>query len=202
MDAIVVVDMQVGLLDGSPNHDLQGVIGRINLLTAMVRRQSGKVIWIRHCGKAGDGFERDTEGWSFLPELGRHPDDVVVEKTLKTRLRKPRCRNADRMAPDRVLVAGWATDSCVDATVRSAISNDYNVVVVSDGHTVSDRPHLDAATIIRHHHWVWSDLITNSSVLSLLTTRQDVAVRTVATSIFARIQLVYNVAANRTSRLS
>jgi hypothetical protein len=32
-------------------------------------------------------------------------------------------------------------------------------VVVSDGHTVSDRPHLDAAAVIRHHHWVWSDLI-------------------------------------------
>jgi nicotinamidase-related amidase len=51
VDAIVVVDMQVGLLDGPPKHDLQGVIERINLLTAMVRKQSGKVIWIRHCGK-------------------------------------------------------------------------------------------------------------------------------------------------------
>jgi nicotinamidase-related amidase len=69
-----------------------------------------------------------------------------------------------RIAPDRVLVAGWATDSCVDSTIRSAISNDYHVVVVSDAHTVSDRPHLDAATVIRHHHWVWSDLITNRSV--------------------------------------
>ena len=46
VDAIVVVDMQVGLLDGPPKHDLQGVIQRINLLTAVVRKQSGKVIWI------------------------------------------------------------------------------------------------------------------------------------------------------------
>ena len=165
MDAIVVVDMQVGLFDGSPKHDLQGVIQRINSLTAMVRQQSGKVIWIRHCGKAGDGFERDTEGWSFLPELDRTPNDVVVEKTLNDPFAKTSLQETlDRMAPDRVLVAGWATDSCVDATVRSAIPNDYNVVVVSDGHTVSDRPHLDAGTIIRHHHWVWSDLLTNRSV--------------------------------------
>jgi len=35
MDAVVVVDMQVGLLNGLPKHDLQGVIQRINLLTAM-----------------------------------------------------------------------------------------------------------------------------------------------------------------------
>jgi nicotinamidase-related amidase len=69
------------------------------------------------------------------------------------------------VAPDRVLVAGWATDFCVDATVRSAVSNNYNVVVVGDGHTLSDRPHLDALTVIRHHNWVWSNnLITDSSI--------------------------------------
>lgn len=165
MDAIVVVDMQVGLLDGAPKLDLHGVMRRINLLTEMVRKRAGTVIWIRHCGKAGDGFERHTEGWSFLPELSVHLDDPVIEKTLNdpfvgTSLRA----TLDRLAPDRLLVAGWATDSCVDSTVRSAISNDYHVVVVSDGHTVSDRPHLDAASVIRHHHWVWSDLLTNRSV--------------------------------------
>jgi nicotinamidase-related amidase len=172
VDAIVVVDMQVGLLNGLPKHDLQGVIQRINLLTAMVRKQSGKVIWVRHCGKTGDGFERHTEGWAFLPELCCHPDDVVIEKTLNDPfVRTSLQETLELIAPDRVLVAGWATDSCVDATIRSAISNDYHVVVVSDGHTVSDRPHLDAATVIRHHHWVWSDLITDRSV-RIMTTGQ------------------------------
>jgi nicotinamidase-related amidase len=63
VDALIVVDMQVGLLNGPPKHDLGGVIQRINLLTAMVRAQSGKVIWVRHCGKPGDCFERETEGF-------------------------------------------------------------------------------------------------------------------------------------------
>ena len=172
MDAMIVVDMQVGLLDGPPKHDLQGVIQRINSLTAMVRKQSGKVIWVRHCGKRGDGFERHSEGWSFLPELSRHQDDVVIEKTLNDPFaRTPLQEILERIAPDRVIVAGWATDSCVDSTIRSAISNDYHVVVVSDGHTVSDRPHLDAVSVIRHHHWVWSDLITDRSV-RIMTTSQ------------------------------
>lgn len=68
------------------------------------------------------------------------------------------------MAADRVIVTGWATDQCVDSTVRSAISRDYHVVAVRDGHTVSDRPHLAAPEVIRHHNWVWSDLLTNRSV--------------------------------------
>ena len=53
--------------------------------------------------------------------------------------------------------------------VESARRYEYHVVVVSDGHTVSDRPHLDAATVIQHHHWVWGNLITNRSVRILRT---------------------------------
>jgi nicotinamidase-related amidase len=31
VDALIVVDMQVGLLSGAPKHDLQGVVDRINV---------------------------------------------------------------------------------------------------------------------------------------------------------------------------
>lgn len=165
MDVIIVVDMQAGLMEGPSKHDLDGVIDRINLLTAMVRKRSGKVVWIRHCGKSGDGFEPHTAGWAFLPELTRQVDDIVIEKTLNDPFSgTPLQQTLDRLAPDRVLVTGWATDFCVDATVRSAVSSDYSVVVVADGHTLSDRPHLDAATVIKHHNWVWSGLITNRSI--------------------------------------
>lgn len=164
-DVLIVVDMQVGLLDGLPKHDLLGVIQRINALAAMVRRHGGQVVWIRHCGKAGDGFERGSPGWALLPELDRQPEDAIVEKTLNDSFAGTALHDTlQRRAPDRVLVAGWATDSCVDSTVRSAISRDYDVVVVSDAHTLSDRPHLDAPAVIRHHNWVWSDLLTNRSI--------------------------------------
>jgi nicotinamidase-related amidase len=165
MDALLVVDMQVGLLKGDPKHDLAGVIERINRLSQWVRGRSGWVIFIQHCGPMGDDFEPGTPGWAFLPELHRDPADLVVQKTLNDPFAGTElsARLSD-MAPDRVLVTGWATDLCVDATVRSAVSNHHNVVVVTDGHTLSDRPHLDAASVIGHHHWIWGDLITQRSI--------------------------------------
>jgi nicotinamidase-related amidase len=112
-----------------------------------------------------DDFERQTPGWVFLPELLRDPADVVVEKTLNDPFAGTDLQaRLDEIAPDRVLIAGWATDLCVDATVRSAVANHHNVVVVADGHTLSDRPHLDAISVIRHHHWIWSNLITQRSI--------------------------------------
>ena len=165
MDALIVVDMQAGLLSGPAKHDLAGVIARINQLAAMVRSRSGKVVWIQHCGRPGDDFAPDKPGWRFLPEMDRQQADIVVRKTLNDPFAGTDLKaTLDRLEPDRVLVAGWASDFCVDATVRSAVSNDYNVVVASDGHTLNDRPHLDAPGVIRHHNWIWSELITNRSI--------------------------------------
>lgn len=164
-DALVVVDMQVGLLDGLPKHDLAGVIGRINALAALVRRQGGTVVWIRHCGRTGDSFAPHEPGWAFLPELDRRPEDLVIDKTLNDSFAGTALQERlQALAADRVLIAGWATDFCVDATVRSAVSRDHHVVVVSDGHTLSDRPHLAAPAVIQHHNWVWSGLLTNRSI--------------------------------------
>ena len=82
MDVLLVVDMQVGLLKGEPKHDLHGVIERINRLGAKVREESGKVIFIQHCGQKGDDFEPHTPGWAFLPELALHETPERDQATL------------------------------------------------------------------------------------------------------------------------
>jgi nicotinamidase-related amidase len=165
VQALIVVDMQVGLLSGPPKHDLGGVVARINALAEKVLREAGKVVWIRHCGNADDGFERHTDGWEFLPTLIRRHEDLVVEKTMNDPyVGTDLGAVLARMQPRRVLVTGWATDFCVDATVRSTVCHDHHVVVVSDAHTLSDRPHLSAPAVIAHHNWLWSGLITNRSI--------------------------------------
>jgi len=170
MDAMIVVDMQAGLLQGPPKHDLAGVIARINALAAMVRERAGTVFWIRHHGRPDEDFAPGRPGFAFLPALSRRDEDLIVEKTLNdpyvgTRLK---ALLAER-APGRVLVTGWATDFCVDATVRSTVACDQHVVVPSDAHTLGDRPHLSAPSVIAHHNWVWANLITNRSVQVLPT---------------------------------
>jgi nicotinamidase-related amidase len=112
------------------------------------------VIFIQHCGCEGDGFEPRTPGWQFLPELLQDPADIIVPKSLNDPFAGTGLQaRLTAIQPDRLLITGWATDLCVDSTVRSAVANHHHVVVVADGHTVSNRPHLDAVGVIRHHHW-------------------------------------------------
>src|SRR5207244_433776 len=97
------------------------------------------------------------------PEMDRRPADIVVRKIMNDAFADTALKaTLDGIEPDRVLITGWATDFCVDATVRSAVSNDYDVVAVADGHTLNDRPHLDAPSVIRHYNW--SELITNRTI--------------------------------------
>ncbi len=165
MDILVVVDMQAGLLDGAPKHDLDGVVARINALAAHVRAAGGAVVWIRHCGPAGDAFAPGAPGWAFLPALDVAIDDIVVEKRLNDAFAGTDLQQRlDALAPERLIVAGWATDYCVDSTLRSAVSLGYRVLVAADAHTLSDRPMLAAPAAIAYHNWLWTGLIADPPV--------------------------------------
>lgn len=107
MDVMLVVDMQVGLREGLPKHDLLGVVGRINALGAAIRKRSGRLIFIQHTGEKGCSFEPGTPGWRFLPELRRAPDDLVVAKTLNDPFHdSPLAKILDDLGAKRLFVTG------------------------------------------------------------------------------------------------
>ena len=170
MKALLVIDMQVGLLDSeTPPRDVESVVQRINHVARVMRMSNSPVLFVQHHGQKGDGFVPGESGWQFLPTLEKTPSDLVVSKTtcdafynteLDSLLRKHQV--------GELLVSGWATDFCVDTTIRAAASREYEITVISDGHTVADRPHLDAASIIRHHNSTWADLLVPGRKISVV----------------------------------
>jgi nicotinamidase-related amidase len=160
VDALVIIDMQEGMLKGDPKHDLDAVVERINRLAARVRQRGGHVVFVQHNGSAGDDFEPHAPGWSLLSSLRREPEDRIVHKTLNDAFFGSTLQSElVELGVTRLLVAGWATDFCVDSTIRSAVALGFRVFVVADCHTLSDRPHLGAEQVIAYHHWIWEHLI-------------------------------------------
>jgi nicotinamidase-related amidase len=157
---LLVIDMQVGLFAGAARHDADGVVRRINELARAVRAKGQTVVFIQHDGSKGTSLEPQTPGWEILPTLDRRPTDPVVRKTACDSFYRSGLEEVLRERKiTRLLVTGCATDFCVDTTIRSAASKDYDVIVVADGHTTADRPHLSAEKIIEHHNRVWENLI-------------------------------------------
>jgi nicotinamidase-related amidase len=170
MKALLIIDMQSGLFgDDSPRFDAFNVIDRINKLSGIFSLNNGKVIFIQQNGPEGDIFEPNTEGWEIHPALVRRKSDIVVHKTVCDSFYQTELENILKENNiTEIIITGCATDFCVDTTVRSAVSKNYDVTVVSDAHTTADRPHLKADEVIKHHNWVWENLITPSKAVKVI----------------------------------
>jgi nicotinamidase-related amidase len=139
--------------------DTDGVTNRINMLSGMFRKLNYPVIVIQHDGTEMNEYIPNTPGWEFLDELEVMPTDIIVSKTANDSFYKTSLQSllAD-MDINELIITGSATDFCVDSTVQSALTKDYNIVVVKDGHTAGERPHLKAESVIAHYNWVWKNL--------------------------------------------
>ena len=52
----------------------------------------------------------------------------------------------------RLIIAGLATDICIDTTVRSAFSHGYKVILIQDAHSTMNSEILKASQIVAHHN--------------------------------------------------
>lgn len=160
MKALLIIDMQVGLFTPStPRYDAHGVISRINALSNKFRSCNLPVIFIQHDGTCDSYLLPGTPDWEILPSLVMSASDIVVQKTANDAFYNTNLQEKlDSLGVNELYIAGCATDFCVDTTIRSAHSKNYKITVVEDAHTTGHRPHLDAASVIVHHNWVWSEL--------------------------------------------
>lgn len=168
MKALLVIDMQVGLFEGDPpRYDADSVIQRLNEIAKNMRAAGGAVIFIQHEDKGS--LKRGTRGWEILPLLERIDSDLLVHKQACDSFYETSLADVlEKHGVQQLVVTGCATDFCVDTTVRAAASRNYEVIVVKDGHTTKDRPHLDAKSIIDHHNWMWENLILPRKELKVL----------------------------------
>ena len=168
--AVLVIDVQTGLFCTEPApFEAEAVVARINAVMAKARRAGSPVIFIQHDGEpGGENVVPFTEGWKLHPKLDVHPGDLVIRKTtcdafygtsLEAELRS--------RGITTLLLMGYATDFCVDATLRNAASKDFAVIVVADAHTTADNPVLKADLVRQHHNWAWANCIATKGVTVL-----------------------------------
>lgn len=158
--ALLIIDMQVGsFMPKSLRFDADGVIKRINGLSGYFRNNGNQVFFIQHDGTLSNEFIPGTPEWQILPELDKHPEDILINKTANDCFYKSELKmQLQKLNINEVLFTGCATDFCVDSTIRSAITKEYDITVVKDGHTTADRPYLKAENVIAHHNWIWENM--------------------------------------------
>ena len=143
--ALVVIDMQKGIVSLPTVHPMAGIIDNVVKLAKGFRSRMLPVILVNVTGKAPGrveatfNFSPPPDWADLIPELDRQPDDYAVTKVnigafygtaLEMILR--------RRGVTQLVIVGVATGSGVEATARQAYDQGYNVVLVTDAMTDLD----------------------------------------------------------------
>jgi len=144
--ALVVIDLQKGIIAMPTAHPIQGVIRNSVALTEAFRREKLPVVLVNVDGMPPGRAERSFSfsqmpaGWTdLIPELNRQPGDHLVTKQTRGAFTNTDLERHLRWAGvTQVVVVGVATSSGVESTARQAHELGFNVAVVTDAMTDSD----------------------------------------------------------------
>jgi nicotinamidase-related amidase len=148
--ALIVVDLQKGIIQSPFIHPVDGVIERNRALLDGFRRRDLPVVLVNVDGGAPGRTEQPRrfstlpEGFSeLIPELDRQSSDILVTKRtwgafastdLEAQLRAH--------GITQVVVTGVATGTGVEATARQAYEAGFNVTLAIDAMTdLRPQPH-------------------------------------------------------------
>ena len=158
---LLIIDMQKGSFTSeTPRFDRNGVVNRINSLSTIFRKSRFPVIFIQHDGTKQNEFIPHSTEWELLDDLEVESTDIFINKYANDSFYLSNLTEILlELNVHELFITGCATDFCVESTIQSALVKDYNIIVVADGHTTGDRPHLNAKKIIEHYNWVWKNII-------------------------------------------
>lgn len=151
--AVLIIDMQRGLFDSHPMpFEADEVIFSINDLNRRARKEGVPVIFIQHEQKETI-LEFGSEGWERVSGLIVKDGDHTVRKTTPDSFNRTELDDLlQSLGVTDLIICGYASEFCVDTTVRRAASLGYAVQLVADGHTTHDKEHASALTIRLHHN--------------------------------------------------
>lgn len=155
--ALIVIDVQTGLFTPPPAQ-AERVLTTINQLIARAREDHVPVIFVQH--ETADGeLPYGSPAWSLVKTLQALPTDPVVRKTTPNLfLRTGLAALLAGLGVEHLIVCGYATEFCVDTTIRQAAALGYAITLAADAHTTHDKPHASGELIRRHHNATLSSI--------------------------------------------
>jgi len=153
--ALLIIDVQVGLVQLMPPELQESVVSKIAAMLRQARSSGTPVFFIQHDGAKGHPLEAETADWAIHPAILPRAGEPVIRKKASDSFYQTRLAEELRTREiSHLIIAGAMTEYCVDTTCRRAITSGYDVTLVADAHLTRDTPVLTAAQIIAHHNRV------------------------------------------------
>lgn len=150
--ALVIVDVQQALFETTPvPWEATQVVQRIQMPCQRARAANVPVVWVQHSNATN--LVAGSAGWQLVPGLQAQQGDVGVAKPTPDAFAGTDLHaQLQARQVQQIVIAGYASEFCIDTTVRRSAALGYAVLLVADAHTTHDKPHAPAAWIRQHHN--------------------------------------------------
>lgn len=153
--ALLVVDVQNGVMAGSPDRDQ--VVANVVRLVERARAGHVPVVWVQH---SDEELAEGSAAWEYVPELTRADGEPLIAKKWGDSFEETDLAEvlADH-GVGRLVVCGAQTDACIRSTLHGAVVRGYDAVLVSDAHTTEDLTAYGApsvADVVAHTNLYWT----------------------------------------------
>jgi nicotinamidase-related amidase len=175
--ALIVIDLQKGLMNLPFVHPIGGVIERSRALLDAFRQHDLPVVLVNVTGGAPGRTEQPRRHTTFpegfadlIPELNRQPNDIVVTKQTWGAFASTDLEGQLKASGvTQVVLAGVATGTGVEATARQAYEQGFHVTLALDAMT-DGRPEAHAHSLA-HVFPRLGETGTTQEIIALLATR-------------------------------
>jgi len=142
--ALIVIDLQKGIVTGNFIHPIGEVIDRTRTLIEVFRAKNLPVVLVNVTGRPAGRTEQGprsnltpSDGWTdLLPQLDQQPSDIVVTKRSWGAFATTDLEHQLKArGVTQVVVTGVATSVGVEATARQAYEQGFNVTLALDAMT-------------------------------------------------------------------
>ena len=134
---LLIVDAQVNQFEPPMAvHDGPEILTRLKSLVARARAANVPVAFIQNDGGEADPDLPGTPGWALHPELLPAGSEKVYRKTTTDSFHETGLLEDLRtLGVTDLVIAGMQSNYCIDATTRRAVTEGFNVTLVSDAHS-------------------------------------------------------------------
>src|SRR5262249_36990613 len=134
--ALLVIDVQVGIIDHFHAYNKDQVLANINDLLTRARAARVPVIYVRHDGGEGGPREAHTEGRAIHQRIAPGAGEPIADKqSCSAFYETPLRAMLEEQGISPLIVTRCQTEYCIDPACRHATTLGYDVTLAGDAHT-------------------------------------------------------------------